>query len=76
MIIKLLTAPILPDESSLQEQKFRQEVARRVSKPKISEYETDPSDVMAGDIWILNTAGVYQLSYRTEAGTTKRVTLT
>lgn len=75
MKIKLLTAPTTPEPITLQEQKFRQEVAARVSRPKISEYETDPADPLAGDIWVLNTLGTYELSYRTEAGTTVRVTL-
>ncbi len=76
MKIKLLTAPPTPNEITLQEQKFRQELAARVSRPKISEYETDPANPRPGDIWVLNTLGTYELSYRTEAGSTVRVTLT
>lgn len=43
---------------------------------RIPEYDTDLPNPPAGSIWIFNDAGTYKLSYRTRAGTTKRVTLT
>jgi hypothetical protein len=42
----------------------------------IPEYTADPVAPTPGDVWILFSGGNYQLSFRTKAGTTKRVTLT
>ncbi len=42
---------------------------------RIVEYDTDLPAPPAGTLWMFNDSGTYKLSYRTKAGTTKRVTL-
>jgi len=74
MIIKPISPP-RTEELPNQEQRYREEVSRRVSQPKLSELPADPTTPFPGDVWIRNLAGVYTICYRTEAGTTVRAVL-
>ncbi len=59
---------------SFRDRKFREALAQDYQT--LQEVTTDPASAEAGDVWVLFSGGTYQLSFRTLAGSTKRVTLT
>ena len=71
----LLTPPRVSG-LTLQEQKWREEISKRVSQIQLVERTTDPTNPKPGDVWVRYSGGIYELSFRVAAGFTVRVTLT